>query len=106
MLSTRQFNSPTLLVGIAELATPKNRLVRKDRVSVQLKQAGLNATAELVHDLDIKDERYGRAETSGFLAQVQGITLLHETGERRIELGSQLLDAPILHFVSKEKRHA
>lgn len=71
----------------------------------ELRQTGLSAIAELVHDLDIKDERYGRPETSGFLAQIQGITLLHEADERRVELGSQFLDALILHFGAKERRH-
>lgn len=70
----------------------------------ELKEPGLSTIAELVHDLDIKDERYGRAETAGFSAQLQGITLLHHDDERRIELGSQLLDALIVHFAAKEKR--
>ena len=72
---------------------------------LSLAQPGLRAIAELVHDLDIKDERYGRAETSGFYAQIQGITLLHREDERRIELGSQLLDALLVHFAAKERRH-
>lgn len=71
-----------------------------------LREAGLGAIAELVHDLDIKDERYGRAETAGFLAQLRGITLLQQEDERRIELGSQLLDALLAHFADKDKRHA
>lgn len=68
-----------------------------------LKQPGLGAIAELVHDLDIKDERYGRVETGGFLAQIRGITLLHEDDDQRIALGSQFLDALILHFAAKER---
>lgn len=69
----------------------------------ELTQPGLGVIAELVHDLDIKDDRYGRAETTGFLAQIQGLTLLHDDDERRIELGSQFLDALLLHFAAKER---
>lgn len=69
----------------------------------QLHQPGLTAIAELIHDLDIKDERYGRGETAGLAAQIQGITLLHAEDERRIELGSQLFEALLLHFAAKEK---
>lgn len=69
----------------------------------ELAQPGLAVIAELVHDLDIKDDRYGRAETTGFLAQILGITLLHDDDQHRIELGSQFLDALLLHFAAKAR---
>lgn len=68
----------------------------------QLSEPGLRAIADMVHDLDLKDDRFCRAETAGFLAQLQGITLLHEQDERRIELGGRLLDALLVHFATKE----
>ncbi len=72
-------------------------------VRFDLRHPGLAAIAELVHDLDIKDERYNRPETSGFAAQIQGIALLNELDEARITHGTSVLDAFQLYFAAKER---
>jgi hypothetical protein len=48
----------------------------------------LEAIAEVVHDVDIKDGKFGRAETAGIAAVIEGIT--HDTADdaERIERGS------------------
>jgi hypothetical protein len=69
----------------------------------ELQYPGLAAVAELVHDLDIKDERYNRPETAGFRAQILGIALLHETDEARIAHGTTVLDALVSYYASKER---
>jgi hypothetical protein len=70
----------------------------------ELRHAGLSAIAELVHDLDVKDDRYNRAETAGFFAQLEGATLLHAEDDARIAHGSALLEALLLYFASKERK--
>jgi hypothetical protein len=44
----------------------------------------------VVHDLDIKDEKYQRPETSGFAAMIAGIVALYSSDEQRIEEGARI----------------
>jgi hypothetical protein len=55
--------------------------------------AALQAIAQMVHDIDVKDEKYQRPETSGFAAMISGIIALHSGDEQRIDEGARLLDA-------------
>jgi hypothetical protein len=55
--------------------------------------AALDAIAEIVHDIDLKDEKYQRAETKGIAAMISGLIALHSSDERRVEDGARLLDA-------------
>jgi hypothetical protein len=43
-----------------------------------LEVKGLRAIAELVHDLDLEDQKFTRAEAPGLGAQLTGLTLVHE----------------------------
>ncbi len=52
----------------------------------------LRAIAEMVHDVDCKDEKFGRAETPGFERLVAGIVQRHSRDEARIERGMELLN--------------
>jgi hypothetical protein len=52
----------------------------------------LTAIAEVIHDLDIKDAKFGRPEAQGVLALLSGITLRYEDDEERLSRGMQLLD--------------
>jgi hypothetical protein len=52
----------------------------------------LTAIAELVHDVDLKDGKYGRPEAAGLERMVDGITLAHPKDEGRLERGGALLD--------------
>jgi hypothetical protein len=60
---------------------------------MKMKDAALDAIAEIVHDIDLKDEKYQRAETKGIAAMISGLIALHSSDERRIEEGARLLDA-------------
>jgi hypothetical protein len=55
--------------------------------------AALEAIAQMVHDIDVKDEKYQRPETSGFAAMIAGIVALHNADEQRIAEGARLLEA-------------
>jgi hypothetical protein len=62
---------------------------------------GLRPLAELVHDLDLKDHKFGRAETAGLGAQLTGLTLVHEDDTARIAHGTELFDQLLRYFAKK-----
>ena len=59
---------------------------------VEKKDAGLHAIAEMVHDLDIKDQKYEREETAGVKQLLAGITASCEHDEDRLERSATLFD--------------
>lgn len=65
-----------------------------------LAEAGLSAIAEVVHDIDLKDEKFGRPETLGVAAQIIGIASLHRDDVVRLQHGSQLFEQ-LLAFYSR-----
>jgi hypothetical protein len=52
----------------------------------------VTAIGEIVHDIDCKDESFGRPETAGIGSLIRGIADAHEDDSARIERGSALLD--------------
>jgi len=52
----------------------------------------LRAIAEMVHDVDVKDGKFGRDETPGFERLIDGIVKRHTRDEARIERGAELLN--------------
>jgi hypothetical protein len=59
---------------------------------------GLRAIAEIVHDLDLKDAKFGRAEAAGVLALLQGIVGRYAADAERIEHGRRLFDQLYSHL--------
>lgn len=59
---------------------------------------GLAAIAEIVHDLDLKETRYGRPEAAGVASILTGIARAHEDDAARIERGSAVFDYLYGHF--------
>ncbi|HKY59895.1 MAG TPA: chromate resistance protein ChrB domain-containing protein [Gemmatimonadota bacterium] len=53
---------------------------------------GLAAIAEIVHDLDLKEKRYDRAEAPGVASILAGIARRHQDDVARIERGAALFD--------------
>jgi hypothetical protein len=53
----------------------------------------LAALAEIVHDIDCKDEKFGRPETGWVAGLLRGIALTHASDANRIEAGMTLFDA-------------
>lgn len=58
-----------------------------------LREPGLSALAEIVHDIDVKDGKFGRAEAPGVAALIAGIALTERDDGARIELGGRLFGA-------------
>jgi hypothetical protein len=57
-----------------------------------LSDPALRALGEIVHDIDCKDEKFGREEAAGVLAVVEGIALATSDDAERIARGSTVLD--------------
>ncbi|MCE9673990.1 chromate resistance protein [Myxococcus stipitatus] len=66
-----------------------------------LDDGALVALGELVHDIDLKDSRFGRPEVAGFERLVAGIALNHPADEERLARASAVLDDLYAIFTKK-----
>lgn len=57
-----------------------------------LKDRALDSLSEIIHDIDLKDQKYGRRETDGFRALLTGLVASHSDDARRLEEGIRLFD--------------
>jgi hypothetical protein len=57
-----------------------------------LEDAALKAIGEIIHDIDLKDDKYGRVETAGVRTLINGIAASSTDDEQRLARGSTLLD--------------
>jgi hypothetical protein len=58
-----------------------------------LNELGLARIGEIIHDLDVKDGRYGRPETEGMRVLIQGLVAQHASDVARIDAASTLFEA-------------
>jgi hypothetical protein len=61
----------------------------------------LQAVAEVVHDIDLKDGKYQRPEVLGIAPLIEGIALRHTDDMRRLEEGATLFEALYVRFRSE-----
>jgi hypothetical protein len=59
---------------------------------VGLPDRAVKAIADIVHDLDLKDAKYGRAEAAGVGRMLEGIAARHADDDARLEAGFALFD--------------
>ncbi|MDQ3283474.1 MAG: chromate resistance protein [Acidobacteriota bacterium] len=59
---------------------------------VGLPDKGVRAIAEIVHDLDLKDSKYGRAEAAGVRMMLDGLMARTENDDERIERALVIFD--------------
>ena len=59
---------------------------------VGLPDTGVAALAEIVHDIDLKETKFGRAETAGIAAAVDGLVRRHAADADRLAHGLALFD--------------
>jgi hypothetical protein len=69
-----------------------------------LRESGLRAIAEIVHDIDVKDGKFARPEAPGVASLVAGIAVAHRDDEERLAVGGTMLDALLELFRRKSKR--
>jgi len=53
---------------------------------------GLKAIAEIIHDLDLKDLKYERKETTGIQQLIAGIVANYPSDQARLERAASLFD--------------
>jgi hypothetical protein len=63
-----------------------------------LDQKLLGPLQEIVHDIDLKDQKFGRPETEGIRTVLAAIVTAHARDEDRIEIAGKLLDDLFQHF--------
>jgi hypothetical protein len=68
-----------------------------------LEDPALRPIAEIVHDIDLKDQRHGRPENAGLEHLIQGIALAHEEDEVRLQRSSAVLDDLYEYFRRKRR---
>ncbi|MGH7296968.1 MAG: chromate resistance protein ChrB domain-containing protein [Polyangiaceae bacterium] len=65
---------------------------------------GLSPIAQIIHDIDVKDGKFSRAESPGVAALIAGIATLHRDDERRLEVGGAMFDALLELYSRKNQR--
>jgi hypothetical protein len=58
-----------------------------------LRASALGVLAEIVHDLDLKDAKFGRPETAGVAAMLDGLALRHQDDQQRMKEGLIIFDS-------------
>lgn len=66
--------------------------------SLGLDDPALAALAEMVHDIDLKESRFGRPETAGLAAQLAAIAATSPEDGKRLERSAAVLDDFHTHF--------
>src|SRR5204862_961046 len=57
-----------------------------------LDDAGLRAIGEIIHDLDLRDDKFARDEAAGVQAAIDGICTSARNDEHRIAAATPMLD--------------
>ena len=62
---------------------------------------GLSPIAEIVHDIDLKDSKFGRQDTPGIERLIAGIAMAHKDDENRLARGAAVFDDLYEYFKRK-----
>lgn len=68
-----------------------------------LREPGLRAISEVVHDIDLKEQKFGRAETPGVAAAVAGLCRAYRSDEERLEHGSVIFESLLAFYATKKE---
>jgi hypothetical protein len=68
-----------------------------------LEDPAVRILGEIVHDIDLKDAKFGREETAGVASLIDGIVLAHSDDEQRLARGAAILDDLYRHFRTKKR---
>lgn len=69
---------------------------------LQLNDRALMPLAEVVHDIDLKDAKFGRSETEGFNALLSGLAASHQDDDQRMTEGYRLFDNLYAYYQGKK----
>lgn len=65
---------------------------------LEFKDRALATMAEVIHDLDLKDGKYGRVETAGFSAMLTGLVASIANDDQRLEEGGRMIEHLYAYF--------
>src|SRR5262245_36722688 len=68
-----------------------------------LKDAALRAIAEIIHDIDLKDGKFGRTEVAGIRTLIEGIGAATNDDTQRIARGSEVFNNLYEYFRKKRR---
>jgi hypothetical protein len=68
-----------------------------------LREPGLRAVAEVVHDIDLKESKFARPETAGIAACIVGLCRDQRGDEGRLERGSVIFESLLAHYAAKKE---
>ena len=68
-----------------------------------LTEPALRAIAEIVHDIDFKDEYFQRPEAPGIDRLIAGIAMAHKSDEDRLARGAAVFDDLYAYFRAKSR---
>jgi hypothetical protein len=71
---------------------------------MNLRDPALGALGEIIHDLDLRDDKFGREETAGVRSTIDGICTVARDDEQRIAAASPMLDGLYSHFSLRARR--
>jgi len=71
---------------------------------MDLRDPALVALGEIVHDLDLRDDKFGREETAGVRSAIDGICTVAHDDAQRIAAASPMLDGLYSHFSLRTRR--
>ena len=66
---------------------------RRELCGPRQAEPGFVAIAQMVHDIDLRDDRYRRSETAGVAAVIEGIALRFDDDHRRVAESAPVFDA-------------
>jgi hypothetical protein len=69
-----------------------------------LRDPALAAIGEIIHDLDLRDDKFGREENAGVRSTIDGICTVAHDDEQRIAAASPMLNGLHSHFSLKRRR--
>jgi hypothetical protein len=69
----------------------------------RLREPGLRGVAEVVHDIDLKETKFGRPETPGVAAALTGLCRAHRDDEERLSRGSVLFDSLLAYYATQKE---
>jgi hypothetical protein len=70
-----------------------------------LRDPALVAIGEIIHDLDLRDDKFGHEENAGVRSTIDGICTVAHDDEQRIAAASPMLNGLYSHFSLKRRRN-
>jgi hypothetical protein len=68
-----------------------------------LKDPALRAIAEIIHDIDLKDDKFGRTEVAGIRTLIEGISVATKDDSERIARGTEVFNS-LYEYFKKRRR--